>query len=721
MKKDIIAKLLAQENLTILRTNDATASFDVKNRVLRLPAWKDITNYEELLLKLHEVGHALYTPCDMDPDHQKFWGAINIVEDARIERMIKAKYRGAANAMREGYKTLIEKDFFGVNDTDLNELNILDKINLHFKVGDVVDVPLTDEDLYWVNEIGNATDYSDVLYIAHALHGIAEKQEEEQKEEESDLLQSGDENGGENTNSSQGENNSESRNDSSQGENNSESRNDSSQDDEDINGSPQNSAEDNNLSKTQQAFDNHLSDKVIYDKKSFVSAFIPKSHKWKNIFVSHKKFYKDLNLEDFGSPELDAEFTKFMNKSKNGVSFLTSEFNRRKSAKDYRRSYSARSGDLDVSKVWQYQFSDDIFKTSTVSPTGKNHGFIMYVDWSGSMTDKLFKTVKQTLNLAQFARRINVPFEVILFSNSWNKLYDDDGENAYKPPEDNIEIGQLCQNRNQRGVNLLQVLSSTMTNNEFREGSKKLFWLSLYNGYSNRTYVPKSWDNYDSKYSLSGTPLNSALVYGLSFADNFIRKNRIEKLNVIVLTDGEDIGSFERIESDDQYQTWSDDHLTGWYNRDAVVEIYDRKTHKTYDITNPNGHYENNVESSDITGAALQMYKDRFNATVTGIFIGSKRDLIYHMNRKLGHDQEKLRLLKKNLNKDGFIPFDGVGMDTNFLVTSGERAREEAMEKPKVNKAGNITKAAYANTFKRSLNSKAANKNMLRELSKIVA
>ena len=39
----MLAKLLASENITVEHGNYQTASMDVKNRVLRLPIWKEMS------------------------------------------------------------------------------------------------------------------------------------------------------------------------------------------------------------------------------------------------------------------------------------------------------------------------------------------------------------------------------------------------------------------------------------------------------------------------------------------------------------------------------------------------------------------------------------------------------------------------------------------------------------------------------------------------------
>ena len=96
---DKLAKLLAAENIMVEHRPIKTAYFDVKNRVLALPMWKEMTETLYHMLVLHEVGHALDTPSDgwkgaidkvKDEDSayvaQTFKGYLNVVEDARIER-----------------------------------------------------------------------------------------------------------------------------------------------------------------------------------------------------------------------------------------------------------------------------------------------------------------------------------------------------------------------------------------------------------------------------------------------------------------------------------------------------------------------------------------------------------------------------------------------------------------------------------------------------------
>ena len=113
--KSTLAKLLATENITVQYGNYKTAWFDIKNRVLALPLWKDLSNDVTDLLIGHEVGHALETPYEGWHDSpKKLEGCprtyINVVEDARIERKIKDKYPGLVRSFQKGYARLFEED-----------------------------------------------------------------------------------------------------------------------------------------------------------------------------------------------------------------------------------------------------------------------------------------------------------------------------------------------------------------------------------------------------------------------------------------------------------------------------------------------------------------------------------------------------------------------------------------------------------------------------------
>ena len=186
---DILAKLLATENLTVVRQNTVTASFDIQNRVLTLPQWKELTPEVEEMLVLHEVGHALYTTVDgygviYTPEKRHLKGYANILEDVRIEKKMKERYPGSRKAFNAGYTQLNEKDFFGVADRgDLSELLLIDRINLYYKVGYNAGVPFTAEEYVFVQKADKTVTEQDVIDLAEEIYEFSKQQQEEEQEE----------------------------------------------------------------------------------------------------------------------------------------------------------------------------------------------------------------------------------------------------------------------------------------------------------------------------------------------------------------------------------------------------------------------------------------------------------------------------------------------------------------------------------------------------------
>ena len=104
-KKSIIAKLLSEEDISVVHKKTKTAAFNVQNRELILPIWKEEMSKDiSDLFICHEIGHALYTSQDM------------------IQKMIKRKDCSpnpqqrdtnvcsvGKNAIREGNECLIKK------------------------------------------------------------------------------------------------------------------------------------------------------------------------------------------------------------------------------------------------------------------------------------------------------------------------------------------------------------------------------------------------------------------------------------------------------------------------------------------------------------------------------------------------------------------------------------------------------------------------------------
>ena len=121
--KSQLAKLLATEDLVVEHKQVETAQFDVHTRVLILPLWEKASNAVYDMLVGHEVGHALFTP-DQDPPENIPHQFLNVVEDARIEKLMKRKYMGLAKSFYSGYNELHDQDFFDLDGEDISSFNL---------------------------------------------------------------------------------------------------------------------------------------------------------------------------------------------------------------------------------------------------------------------------------------------------------------------------------------------------------------------------------------------------------------------------------------------------------------------------------------------------------------------------------------------------------------------------------------------------------------------
>ena len=154
--KSQLAKLLATEDLVVEHKNIETACFNVHTRVLTLPMWQQASGQVYDMLVGHEVGHALYTP-----DNDWFRSRnippqfVNVVEDVRIEKLMKRRYLGISKTFYRGYQELAEEDFFQIADENLNTMNLADKANLHFKIGNFVDIDFSSQESVLIDKIAN--------------------------------------------------------------------------------------------------------------------------------------------------------------------------------------------------------------------------------------------------------------------------------------------------------------------------------------------------------------------------------------------------------------------------------------------------------------------------------------------------------------------------------------------------------------------------------------
>ena len=169
--KGSLAKCLATENLIVEHKKVSTASFDVDRRVLTLPMWDKASATVYDLLVGHEVGHALFTDnIDWTKEYSDVpKDFINVIEDVRVERLMKKKYAGLAKTFYNGYNELNSDDFFSVKDENLDNLSFIDRINMYYKIGAFHNIAFSDEENEFVTRISQLETFQEVLDISREI------------------------------------------------------------------------------------------------------------------------------------------------------------------------------------------------------------------------------------------------------------------------------------------------------------------------------------------------------------------------------------------------------------------------------------------------------------------------------------------------------------------------------------------------------------------------
>tara|TARA_Y100000592_G_scaffold98901_1_gene173299 strand:- start:4261 stop:6429 length:2169 start_codon:yes stop_codon:yes gene_type:complete len=715
--KSQLAKLLATEDLVVEHKKVRTAYFNVHTRVLTLPMWEKASNIVYDLLVGHEVGHALYTPdIDWSKDRVIPPSFVNIVEDARIEKMMKRKYAGLAKTFFAGYQQLSDDDFFEIESEDLDKMNLADRANLYFKIGNYIDIPFANqEEIRLIKAIANCESFDDVLNVSEDLYKYCKKSQENDSQDLKPTSQNQNPNGQQDGDQQQDrewftEDESEENNEPLK-------NNDPDLDTPSYEQNQEDKPSDNEPeAKTDAAFDKNIED-LIDDESGLgenVYVELPQLDMNK-IIVDYSQFHEYLNTSfsenqkeydqrmkayNYDSRNLyltsDTEYLKFKKFAQKEVNYLVKEFECRKSASSYARATTARTGVLDCSKLHTYKYNEDLFKKVTTLADGKNHGLVFVLDWSGSMADTLLDTLKQLFNLIWFCKKTNIPFEVYAFTNNW-RVPDPNREGFFKVPEQAYDLkdGLLQVSKD---FNLLNMLSSRTKTSEFENCMRNIWRLGAaygvrYSGYD----VP-------SFAGLSGTPLNEAIISLNQILPDFKKKNKLEKVQCVVLTDGEAHPLNRHVQI--SFKHGEDGYI-------GVRSVYahstflrDRKIGKTYRFDY--GYHK-------FTGTLLNNLRDRHpDVNFIGIRVLAPREATKFMRMYLDSDQ--FFAAEKSWKKDRSFSMKNVGYTAYFGLSSNGLAQDTEFEVQ-----DNATKGQIRNAFKKSLNSKKMNKKVLSEFISLVA
>ena len=688
--KSNLARLMATENLIVEQRQVPTAFFDIKNRVLTVPVLNGNLSNELIDLLLgHEVGHALETPAqgwhDSVVDLKVNRSILNVCEDARIEKKIKRRFPGIRISFVKGYRELMEMDFFGTEGKDLNTMNFIDRINLYTKGGAAQGIDFTSEEYSLVREVEDAETFEETVEIAMKIQKFMKEQSKEQKSKPP-KVEPGEEvppeignTGSTDFDFNEGEDQEKSADKSKEGEakegdietqssgGTEESEEDKVSDTPEIpetGGTGGTGSDDVEIeSETDNAF--REKEKQLYsgeNRKDVMYSNIPEIL-LENVVVDHKTLIKEvidhntdpIRKEWFNEDKMRANFSKFRTESNKVVSYLVKEFEMRKNAEQQTRAKVSKTGELNLSKIHEFKFTDDIFARLTKVPNGKSHGLVMFIDWSGSMCDHMSPTVKQLLNLVMFCKKVNIPFDVYAFSTS--QLL-----SQVKLKTQKLKVGDLVVHP----FSLLNILSHKMSANEFTKmASYLLDYGTGRRGTCSNMEPPEI-------LQLGGTPLNEAVISAFKVIPKFKTENKLEIVNSVFLTDGEGSTLYGRIDAiDGQRYDWSSVD-SNWKMRSF---FRDPITKASVEVTEASGYGSRGAAQ---TTALLQLLKQRTDANVVGFYVARIRDVRHALVMYSPKSEEsKIDNRVAEFRKNNFTYLNNVGYDEYYFIRSDKLDTDE--------------------------------------------
>ena len=756
--KDRLAKLLATENITVRHSATAsTASFDVKDRVLTLPVWKNLSKGGKVseasatdiydLMVGHEVGHALYTPYkgweSAITDEGINKNILNIVEDPRIEKLVKRKYPGLRKAFLSGYGSLMELGFFG-NLSSWDKMTVLDRLNMHFKGGAAMQVPFDDAEMWMVEGIEACETWDHVVEITKKIQ-MAYSELLEKSHQMMDTLtfgtsEFGDSDNWDTTEDMPGEWGDSVDVDSSETP-------DGNSIDTTMFDSVANDVDDGEASTVEEweARKQELANTDDRDVPFYIG--LPKPN-LNNIIVRHKQVRKDLSaildknfvlaeqnaIEsdqryrddyiDLTKPVAQIEYNKFRTSSGKIINYMVKEFERKKAADEYKRTSVDKTGILNVTKLHEYKYSDDLFLKRAIVHDGKNHGLVFLLDWSASMHYHLENTIKQLLSLVWFCNKVNIPFEVYAFTSGYSDPIfvdmesKDVAEYRITHPNWDTKHGDVVFS-DYDGFKMLNLLSSRQSAPEINQSMFNLFYIGYRYGkrYSRGLNL--------GQYELGSTPLVQAMCAMQEIIPNFRNYHKLDKVNFICLTDGEGNTSWDNVHN--AYDAEDEENYKGYTKipHRAQVMFDDPKTRKTYDV---DAARQTNLRWS-YSGAnqvvfLLTILKDRYDINTIGIFLTSERGLPRSLlEQYLGwfsFNRALHKAARKECKTAGFATIRNAGYDEYYLVPTGTVQIDDSGIPLEDGEGENLTKGKLKNIFVKSQKRKFGNRILVNQMMDLI-
>jgi hypothetical protein len=582
-----LTRLFAEENLQVSFDEKAeTACFYPAARVLQFPYNFVMISNDDIMMTFltHEVGHAFWSTNEyIKKAHDLAVGShANIIDDIRIERLLKNKYPGLVGTFEKGYRKLYADGFFG-SPEEHAFLGFANRLNIFAKCGPITakNIKFNEKEVDFYNRCMKAETEEEVLALAVELKNGFNAKIEIADIAEDVLKRLTDEDyvDGEVGDTSNIEDLEADEEDDDQS--NHVSSNDEETEMSDEERQARIEALEKRLSELDVQFE--MNNKIKGANASGATFTMYESiPRFKNEYFTYKDFIKGyfsiLGYEESIKIRRN-QLTKFIRSLDRSVAYMAQEFEMKKAAARYKNAKVSTSGKIDINRVFAYKYDDQIFANKMVFKDDKRHGMVIMIDASGSISRMFNSMIQQVILLTEYAKKIGVPFKVFLFGGAMigaNSVMTDAERNLYALTATNSLSYTNVQLR--RTPVFFEVLSSDMSRDEYMTAATILMY---------------------GRTQFGSTPTMECMLRVEGIANDFFEQHRVTNRKLFVITDG------------------APTDANAYVNRYIVV---DKTTDKMY-RTNASATYT----PISMVG---KIFKDRYNIDlVSMVLTNSRREL----------------------------------------------------------------------------------------------
>ena len=248
---------------------------------------------------------------------------------------------------------------------------------------------------------------------------------------------------------------------------------------------------------------------------------------------------------------------------------------------------------------------------------------------------------------------------------------------------------------------LMNLLTSKVSGKQLEHQLKNIWRIAAY--FNNTYHSPYT---YPARLCLSGTPLNEALVCLHQIIPQFQTQNKLQKVQCIVLTDGEAPPLPRHVEVK---RGWECEPYLGTrhINPDNSF-LRDRKTGMNYKFVHDYHGY---------TDTLLKNLKDKFpSVNLIGIRVLASRDANRFIQLYHSWNDKKYDAIQNDWKKTKSFTITNSGYDAYFGMSASALSQDSEFEV-----SDDASKAQIKSAFVKSLKTKKLNKKVLGEFISLVA